>query len=154
MKAYRLLLKPHESHLEDALHSAVQDGILIFLDKLSSMTDTIEYPEAFAFEIIKRNYWDKRRKAMRCLNENLLCLITFRDRQRYLNAEVLFDSLPEPQLLHWFHQLSPRDQRILNLRCQGYQDDEVAAQLGLSYGGVRNIFSRLLTQARELVKRA
>lgn len=141
---------------EDALASALHDGFILFLRKLHNSDFEVLRPESFAFEIIKRTYWDYRRRIKRREIPSDPSTILFAepipDRQRFANGTTLFASLQEPFLFHWYQQLSTTDQYLLDLRCQGYKDHEIAEQLQRSHGGIRNRFSKLLNEARMAAK--
>lgn len=154
-QAFRKLLRTRHSALEDALASAVQDGFMIFLRKLQTADLEVQRPEAFAFEIIKRTFWDYRRRAQRCefpQDPAELIPSDLYHRPRFADGDALFGSLPESFLLHWYQRLPAADQQLLDLRCQGYQDQEIADLLQRSHGGVRNRFSKLLDEARKIAR--
>jgi len=52
------------------------------------------------------------------------------------------------QLEHLLDQLAPRDRRLLEMRLQGYRNEEIARELGTSDRHVR----RVLKQIRALVE--
>ncbi|MCB0643263.1 MAG: sigma-70 region 4 domain-containing protein, partial [Phaeodactylibacter sp.] len=54
----------------------------------------------------------------------------------------------------WFQQLSSRDQALLELRLQGFPQQEIAEYFGLSYGTVRNRSRALVKKACRLAKLA
>lgn len=144
-------------YLKDALESAVSDGLLIFQQKLACADIQVQCPEAFAFEIVKRTYWDYRRRAQskqRVQFDQLEVLQELSQKQRFADGEQLFANLSEPHLWKWYKHLSARDQKMIDLRCQGYYDHEIAVQIGLSHGGVRNCFSKLLSAARLIAQSA
>lgn len=155
-KAARLVRSHRNPHFQDAFDSAMQDGFLIFLRKLRTSDLPVKHPEAFALEIIKRTFWDYRRRAQRReLPHDPADLsptpFDFNYRPRYADGNTLFASLPEPFLWDWYQRLLPFDQRLIDLRCLGYQDWEIAKLMDRSYGNIRNRFSKLLAAAREVV---
>jgi RNA polymerase sigma factor (sigma-70 family) len=152
IRAQRKFLPQAQTRYEDALASAVQDGFLIFLRKQRTTEQQIRNPEAFAFEIIKRTFWDYRRRAQRRDVPQDPAELTPYDlypRPRFANGDSLFASLPEPYLWHWYQKLSSADQQLIDLRCLGYGHREIAQLLQMSYGNVRNKFSNLIKAAKE-----
>ncbi|MEL7222360.1 MAG: hypothetical protein AAGJ93_13645 [Bacteroidota bacterium] len=154
-RAFRQL-RTNSTAQEDALASAVHDGFIIFLDKLQSADMEVRRPEAFAFEIIKRTYWDYRRRVKKQEisrdPSTILLEEPIPNRQRFANGTALFASLGEPFLFQWYQRLPAEDQQLLDLRCQGYKDHEIAQLLERSHGGIRNRFSKLLNEARVVAK--
>jgi RNA polymerase sigma-70 factor, ECF subfamily len=53
------------------------------------------------------------------------------------------------QLEHFLAKLRPQERQILELRVQGYDNDEIAKQLGISDRSVRRVFERIRGQAEE-----
>lgn len=156
VRASRQLLQGREVHQEDALANALQDGFLIFLRKLRTSTQVIRNPEVFAFEIIKRTFWDYRRRAIRREIPQDPAELIPRDiyyRPRFADGSSLFASLPEEHLWHWYQCLPELDQQLIDLRCLGYKDQEIAHLLHLSHGGVRNKFSKLIKAAKDCIRR-
>lgn len=157
MARRQLLGKQTAFHLSDALESAVTDGFLIFRHKLACSDIPVRNPQAFAFEIVKRTYWDYRKRARSSAlpeADQLNFLQQLAHRERFANANQLFGSLHDVHLWHWYQGLSARDQKMIDLRCQGYLDHEIAKKIGLSHGGVRNCFSKLLSSARRIARSA
>jgi RNA polymerase sigma factor (sigma-70 family) len=109
---------------------------------------------AYAFTIVKFTFFDARRKAYRGPELTSLEVLSDMADETFppiRTAGDLFDDVAEEGLLDWYLALSRRDQEIMDMRAQGFSHDEIAGRMGLNCGSVRNIFQRLIRQAREVV---
>jgi len=73
---------------------------------------------------------------------------------RVHSVQELFQQIGHELLLRWLQGLRPQDRKLLNLNFEGYPHTEIAEQLDLSYGYVRNRYSSLIREAVRLVRAA
>lgn len=135
-----------------AMEDCFSQAFLIFLDKVRSGQYRHRKLDAFALGIVRNCYSDTRKGLRRHAWAELPPTADLPDQPPAipLTAESFFESLPGFNLIHWYRSLEALPRRLLCLRCQGYNHREIAEQLSLSPGGVRNRFSHLIREAREV----
>lgn len=134
--------------LEDCFSTA----FLKFLARIKAADFEPRNLDAYALEVIKRTYLNTRKKHK--------SLVLFTDQLPDLpqpvaeppvqNAADLFIRFQQKKLSRWYRQLPPRQRKMLDLRAQGWEYQEIATAVGVSYGVLRNHFSKLLREARKL----
>lgn len=138
-----------------AMEECLSNSFLILQKKIRSGSYRDQNLEAFALGIIRNSYWDELRKWQR---KSRTCLDTVQERFTENKAfddsciVGLLEQRENTQVLKWGRQLSERDQQIFHLVLQGYSLKEIARELGVAYGSLRNIYSKKIKEARELVE--
>ena len=137
-----------------AMEECLSKSFMILQNKVQSGVYQNQNLEAFALGIIRNSYWDERRKWQRkafadisavqdVVVEDNIC-----DNIRIVDFLEVYDDL---RLIEWGYQLSDRDQHIFNMQLQGYSLKEIAEDIGLSHGSVRNIRSRRIREVQHML---
>lgn len=151
----RSLLVRYGVQYREVFAEAFTDAFLILLRKVQSDAYVHQNLEAFAFGIVKYTFRDAvrrcRHREVPTAPEELPDYLLPEECPVYGTALDWLEELDHPKLLAWFRKLSPRDQRLLDLRLQGYSLQEMADLCGLAYGTVRNVYAAMLRQAGELL---
>lgn len=137
-----------------AMEDSFSRAFLIFLEKVRSGQYRHHNLDAFALGIVRNCYSDIRKSQRRHDYTGLGSVAELPDDAPTLpaTAEGFFESLPVLPLLQWYRSLEELSRRLLCLRCQGYNHREIAELLCLSPGAVRNRFSQLIREAREVAR--
>ena len=148
--------RPRGSTAYLAMEDCFSLAFMTLLEKVRSGGYEHRNLDAFALGIVRNCYSDAQKKMRRHAWGELSTAAEPRDEAPaiHLSAASLFDELPEIHLLHWYFGLEQMSQRILDLRAQGYNHYEIAELLPLAPGTVRNRFSRMVREAREVVQAA
>lgn len=151
----RTLLPRFGVQYREVFAEAFTDAFLILLRKVQG--DAYEHRNlpAFAYGIVKYTFRDavrrRRNREISTAPEELPDHLPREMTPIYATAAEWLEDLDHAKLLQWYRQLSARDQRLLDLRLQGYSLQEMAVQCGLAYGTVRNVYAGLLREAGGLV---
>lgn len=134
----------------DWLEDCFSQAFLTLLNKIRSGNYEHRNLDAFALQIIKFTYSNARRKR--------LSLVPFTHEipekeiadSPLSNAGDLFDRFEQKKLSRWYQRLPIQQRFMLDLRMQGLDYEEIAKELDLAPGTVRNHFSKLLREARKI----
>ncbi|MCG8331777.1 MAG: sigma-70 family RNA polymerase sigma factor [Chitinophagales bacterium] len=138
-----------------AMEECLSNSFLILQNKIRLGTYYDHNLEAFALGIIRNSYWDELRKWHRKSRAGMdICQDEFTENKAFDDKCIvgLLEQRENMQVLRWGHQLSERDQQIFHLILQGYSLKEIAKELGVAYGSLRNIYSKKIKEARALVQ--
>lgn len=147
---YRSLAASYGPQHRETFADCFSQAFLILLRKIRSDAVAPNKLEAFAFGIVRYTFWDavrrSRRRELPTAPEDLPEVAASGPTQ-YSSAGEWLATLDHPQLLVWFEGLSDRQQRLLDLRLQGYKLREIAELTGLAHGTLRNVLPELLRRA-------
>lgn len=134
-------------------HTALQDSLslayMTILGKVRSGAYQSGNFSAFCIEVLKRCWWDERKRAQRHNYGLLPERLPAPARERPAGSfKATLDNDAEDALLHWVQARPALDRHILELSWQGYNLMEIAEYLGLAYGTTRNRASALRRSAR------
>lgn len=137
------------------MEECLSNSFLILQNKIRSGIYQDQNLEAFALGIIRNSYWDELRKwqrktftALTAVQERVVEQSNF---DVYCIVDVL-ENYDDPRLKEWEQKLSDRDRHIFNMQLQGYSLKEIAEEIGLSHGSVRNIRSRKVQEVQCLLQ--
>lgn len=136
-----------------AMEDCFNLAFLAFLEKARRPQFEPRNLDAFALEVVRRSFLDTLKKERRHSYAELSAAQEPADEPAtvHLTAGSLFEGLPDLLLLHWYFRLEALSRRLLDLRVLGYNHKEIAGQLPLAPGTVRNRFSELVREAKGVV---
>lgn len=138
-----------------AMEDCFSQAFLIFLNKVRNGQYRHRNLDAYALGIVRFCYADSRKSLRRHTHEELnpdIDIPMVASAFGVQTAFIFFEGLPDLHLLQWYFSLESLSRRMLNLRLQGYNHREIAEQLNLSHGAVRNRFSQLIREARKVAR--
>ena len=135
-----------------AMEDCFSLAFLAFLRKARSPEFEPRNLDAFALEVVRRSFLDTLKKQRRHSWAELSPASEPADKPAvfHLTAASFFDEQPGFLLIQWYFTLKKDWRRILDLRIQGYNHKEIARELRLAPGAVRNRYSKLAREARQV----
>lgn len=151
-KVIRTLSAKYQSYQLQQLEDCFSDAFLIFLHKIQDPNFKAQNLEGYAYKVVRFTFRDRLRgKRWLVTTQPTDMPEPMRESTpTFYAADELFAERNADRLVHWFQRLSERDQLILNMQLQNFKLWEIAEQLNLSHGAVRNIRSRLIKKAKEV----
>lgn len=137
------------------MEECLSNSFLILQKKIRSGAYHDQNLEAFALGIIRNSYWDGLRKWRRKTFTDIATIQDGAEEKSDLDIMCivsLFEKYNNLQLTEWGRQLSDRNRRIFDMQLQGYSLKEIAKELGVAYGSIRNICSSKIREAKKLAK--
>jgi RNA polymerase sigma factor (sigma-70 family) len=151
----RYLLPRYGRHHRELLADCLSDAFLVLLAKIQDETYVHRNLKGFAFGIVRNTFRDALRR--RSLPEFSTAPEDVPERpflpesSSYATAADWLEDLDRPVLLVWWKLLSQEDRQFLDLRLQGFNQQEIAALYNITYGAIRNRFSTMFKLARQLL---
>lgn len=143
------------SYKQLALEDSLSKAFRIIVGKVEDGSYQGGNFSAFCTEVLKRSWWDEQKRHRRHRYTKLPESLPLAEAPaRVHSVQELFQRIGQEHLLRWLQALRPQDRELLNLHFQGFPHTEIAEQLGLSYGSVRNRYSSLIREAGRLVRAA
>ena len=136
-----------------AFEEAFNSAFLKFLEKIKSPGFIHRNLDGFAYRIVYNKTRDELDKLIRMRKfeefdvqkHDRIIPTSFQTVQDW----IAYDA--DTSLEHWFQALSVVEKKIIELRFLDYNHKEIAAELQLSEGTVRNKFSKIIQSARTYI---
>ncbi|MEZ5038498.1 MAG: sigma-70 family RNA polymerase sigma factor [Saprospiraceae bacterium] len=149
-RVYKQFQKHYGAHHLSWLDDSLSEAFIIILDKVDhKLPEKLSF-DNYAFGIVKFSFYNLLRKSSKeptLPQDNVPEQLHF-DRRIHTTAFAFFDWEGYDLLLQWYQQLSDRDQQLLDLRSQGFSNKEIAKELKLADGTVRNVVADLIKEAK------
>lgn len=145
-------LYPDDPH--DWLKDSFSMAFLKFLEKIQSGSYVHDNLDAFAIQIIRYTYSNLRRnrlakaKVTDQIPDQLMA--TPETTNTPENLGELFEFIKRKRHARWYRNLRPEQKSMLDLRMRGWHYKDIADELGVAHGTIRNKFPKLLAQAQKL----
>lgn len=152
-KVFATLAARYQAHHLQQLEDCFSDAFLLFLQKIKEPDFRAQNLMGYAYKIVYFCFRDrlKRKRWLIPTAPAELPETAFAQTADIYSTGDLFEAKEYDHLAQWFHRLSDREQKILDLQLQNFKLKEIADHLDLSHGTVRNLRSRLIRQAREVI---
>lgn len=152
-RVYGKFRKKYPEHQHSWIDDSLSEAMIILLHKMDNQLPSQLSLDNYAFGIVKYSFFALVRKSRKepTLSKGQLPERSQIDRRFHTSLQSLFDWEGQDSHLHWYRQLSERDQRLLNLRAQGFSNKEIASEMKMANGTVRNLLSKIMNKARKMI---
>ena len=152
-RVWKALVGRYQAYQLQTLEDCFSDAFLVFLEKIRDKDFKANNLQGYAYRIVFLTFKNRLRHRRWLISTSPTELPEPHPELSnvFYSADTLFESANADQLVHWFEKLSAKEQQILNLQLQNYKLKEIAQELELSHGTIRNIRSRLIKEAKEVV---
>jgi RNA polymerase sigma factor (sigma-70 family) len=145
------------SLFDQVFEEGFDDAFIILLNKIKSPGFVNHNLDGFAYQIIRGKTRDELKKFNALSKIDSIDVNGLDIPDNFSTHHHILDWIedhPEYQLDRWYHNLSIEQKEILNLRFLNYDHKEIAAELQLSEGTIRNKFSKIIQSARTYINPA
>lgn len=152
-RSMRFLNARYGANQPEQLEDFFSDAFIVLRQKIQNGSYNHQNLHAYALGIVKNMFFQMRKNQSR---KTFLPLEQLPDMEippkAFKSLGELLDSLFQFELKSWYNKLHKKEQQLLDLRMAGLSYKEIAEEMDLAYGTVRNHFSDLLKDAKEILK--
>lgn len=150
-KAKMMIKGLYPSDPSDWFEDCFSQAFLTILSKIEDGSYEDQNLSAFALKVVRLTYKNQRRKSRSYVTftadipDEAPRLVT-----AATSAEDFFEIYQLEQLKFWYRRLPKLKRQIFDLKIQGFDHKEIAVELGIAYGTLRNKYSELIAEARTI----
>ena len=156
-RTHPYLVRRYGQQYESLIADAVQDALVATWRKWHKEgVSSVDNWEAYAFQTVKFIFYAAYREARKrepAVDPADLPTQAAVEPPAATVQQQTFLQLNDPHLQQWYKRLPERHRLFVDLRCQGHNNKEVAELLGMSHGSARNLWSRLIKEAKGVMSR-